>query len=238
MAMRIAVLFDAENIDCPTAEGVLSHLATRGTVVLQRAVGDFSTDTLHGWLACARIHGIDLVLQPGLGKGKNAADIRLTIEAMDLAHTGRVDAVALVSHDGDFTPLALRLRDSGMIVLGFGRVEPSADFKAACNEFRVIGKPVSKPVAAAKPVSVPKPGAVPALAGADVAKLKQLVAAACAGGPIAGGALGLSIRKAEPGLVVRLGKGKFIKSLVAHGLVTRVGKDANLVAAGPVRQAS
>jgi hypothetical protein len=97
MAKRIAVLFDAENINCEIAAQALDLLSARGNVVIRRSVGDFSTASLLGWIACARERGIDLVMQPGLGKGKNASDIRLTIEAMDIIHTAKVDTVALVA---------------------------------------------------------------------------------------------------------------------------------------------
>ena len=105
------MLFDAENIGAGCIEPVLSQLAQRGQVTTAKAVGDFAEPSLGPWKAEASRHGLMLVLQPSLGKGKNSADIRLAIEAMNLAHRGQVDTIALVSNDRDFTPLALHLRD-------------------------------------------------------------------------------------------------------------------------------
>lgn len=79
--MRIAVSFDAENINCTTAKAALVRLRQRGQTDIRRAVGDFSMASLQHWIDCAREEAIELVMQPSLGKGKNAADIRLTIEA-------------------------------------------------------------------------------------------------------------------------------------------------------------
>lgn len=222
MAKRIAVLFDADNVNCHTASATLDRLADRGNVVVARAVGDFSTASLANWIGCARERGIDLVMQPGLGKGKKATDIRLTIEAMDITHAGRVDTVALVSHDADFTPLALRLRNAGISVLGFSHVEPSAAFKAACSGFEVLGQDVPKATLATEVK----------LAKADQAQLKKIIEAALAAGPLKGTKLRAAIRAEDADLVARLqGKGKFVKVLVQHGLVHRV--DDDLVTAVP-----
>ncbi|HTM76151.1 MAG TPA: NYN domain-containing protein, partial [Devosia sp.] len=120
-ASRIAVLFDAENCAADAVAPVLQQLRLRGTVCIRRAIGDFSGSLLAPWVQQARLCGIELIMQPSLGRGKNSADIMLAVEAMDILHGGAVGAIALVSSDRDFTPLALRLRRSGLDVLGFGR---------------------------------------------------------------------------------------------------------------------
>ncbi|MDB5614913.1 MAG: hypothetical protein JWQ22_2566 [Devosia sp.] len=232
-AKRIAVLLDAENIDCVTAVAALKLLVPRGMTQIKRAVGDFSLAALNSWIACGRENGIELVLQPGLGKGKNSADIRLTIEAMDVVHQRTVDAVALVTHDGDFTPLALRLRNAGLEVMGFSRVEPNAAFRSACTSFEVLGIQAAPTQAAlsTKQLSARKQVETPANPKSphsnDTARLRQVVAEACESGPVRSAALRAAINLAEPDLLRLLGgKGKFQKSLVAHGLVQIVGSGA------------
>ena len=218
---RIAVLFDAENINCDTARGVLQQLHRRGEVPIRRAVGDFSAAALAGWIDCARENGIELVLQPGLGKGKNGADIRLVIEAMDIAHKGRIDTVALVTRDRDFTPLALRLRHAGLVVWGFAQTEPHEAFRAACSSFEVVGKP-------APPVAAAPAGAT--FGRDELNRLRQIAKVASRDGPVPPATLARAIIAAEPDLATRLsGQGKFLKALVALGVVERVG-------AGPALQ--
>lgn len=217
---RIAVLFDAENINCDTARRVLQQLHRRGEVPIRRAVGDFSGAALAGWIDCARENGIELVLQPGLGKGKNGADIRLVIEAMDIAHQGRIDTVALVTRDRDFTPLALRLRHAGLVVWGFAQTEPHEAFRAACSSFEVIGKPA--------PATVPPAG--PMFRSDELKRLRKIAQVISRDGPVSPVVLTKAIIVAEPDLATRLsGRGKFLKVLVALGVVERVG-------AGPALQ--
>jgi uncharacterized protein (TIGR00288 family) len=218
---RIAVLFDAENINCETAQRVLAALATRGLVQIRKAIGDFSAANLARWIACCTDSGIELVMQPALGKGKNSADIRLTIEAMDIAHRGHVDTVALVTRDRDFAPLAQRLRDAGLVVLGFAESEPNVAFREACSRFEVIGALET----AAKPA--PKPVAKPGFAKSELQRLRKVIDQTCAAAPVASSTLAAAMRQAEPALHAALGgQGKFQKTLVALGLVEIVGSGA------------
>ncbi|MET3927186.1 NYN domain-containing protein [Devosia sp. 2618] len=238
---RTAILFDAENINCETAARALRVLGN--DIQIKRAVGDFSSAALSNWINLSRTHGIELVFQPGTGKGKNGADIRLTIEAMDLIAGGLIDKLAIVTHDGDFTPLALRLRNAGIAVMGFSRTEPSPMFKAACTSFRVLQpEPV---VAVIKPVVVvspPKasPPAAPQLSAAEIARLRQVIAAACQSGPLDSGVLGNRINDANKTLFNKLGgTGKRIKKLIELGLIVSAGK-GRLVkpSAPPLRRVS
>lgn len=244
---RIAVLFDAENINCDTAQRVLEALAARGTIQIKKAVGDFSATNLAKWVGCSTEHGIELVFQPSLGKGKNTADIRLTIEAMDIAYQRGIDTVALVTRDRDFAPLAHRLRHAGIAVWGYAESEPNVAFRAACSSFEVVAaaqaaspvaKPVSpKPVAkiavkpAAKPeakVAVqPAPRPLPVLDAAAVARLRQISIEACQEGPIPQIDLNRAIIAAAPDLATQLsGSGLFFRTLLANGIVERVGEGA------------
>lgn len=203
---RIAVLFDAENTACTSAPLVFRHLEALGTVQSACAVGDFTI--LAPWIDCARTHGIDLVMQPSLGKGKNSADIRLSIEAMDLAHRGCIDALALVTSDRDFTPLAFRLRETGIAVHGFSQNEPSSAFRAACTSFNLLQQATPE---------------MPALLSlTERQKLREIVSSICKNGDVDHVVLGQAVRAAAPELATRL-KGKFLKTLIAHGLVQRIG---------------
>lgn len=232
-AKRIAVLFDAENINCQTALQALAALPAHGTVQLRRAVGDFSATNLACWIDCGRNNGIELVLQPSLGKGKNGADIRLTIEAMDIVHRSGVDAIALVTRDRDFTPLALRLREAGLLVLGLAQSEPAIAFRAACSSFVVLGTP------SPKPITRPKPAAAPAFDKSEMAILRRVCLLSSQTGPIQAATLAKAIASAEPGLATRLsGNGKFLKRLVALGVVEHVGSGAaQLIQATPLHRA-
>ena len=218
---RIAVLFDAENINCDTAQRVLAALAGRGLVQIRKAVGDFSAANLARWIACCTENGIELVMQPALGKGKNSADIRLTIEAMDISYRGHVDMVALVTRDRDFAPLAQRLRDAGIVVLGFAESEPNVAFREVCSHFEVIGAVTASARLLQKPV------AGPALAAAELERLRTVIRQVCAGGPVTASVLAAAMRSAEPKLHPRLGgQGKFQKTLLALGLVEVAGSGA------------
>lgn len=223
---RIAVLFDAENVSCAFARRVLRQLHGRGEVPIRRAVGDFSLGALAGWMDCARENGIELVLQPGLGKGKNGADIRLAIEAMDIAHQRLIDTVALVTHDRDFTPLALRLRHAGLAVWGFAHAQPHEAFRAACSSFEVTGHALPAAIA---PPSVAIASTLPTFGSDEVIRLRHIARIASRDGPILPIILSKAIIAAEPELATRLsGQGKFLKTLVALGIVQRVGAGADL----------
>jgi len=234
--LRIAALFDAENIDCTIVAEVLNRLRKRGIVQTRMAIGDFTL--LKPWINCAHQHAIELRLQPGLGKGKNSADIALTIEAMDLLQGGSVDAVALVSQDRDFTPLVYRLRRAGLEVFGFGRIEPTAALRAACSDFEVIA---ARPVAAAPsqpdltgirasvPVQTKNTLVTAVLSARDIVTLGKIAHDACAAGAIHPTGLTKAIIAGAPALATKLsGDGKFLKTLVAHGIVERVGSGADL----------
>ena len=195
-------------------------LRQRGIVQTKIAFGDFSL--LKRWIDCASEFGIELRMQQSLGKGKNSADIKLTIAAMDILHHGSVDAIALVSNDRDFSPLAFRLREAGIQVIGFSHREPGSDFRAACSDYVVVA-----PTAAThsnKPLR-----SEPILSADEIETLTLLATAACADGPINPVDLTKAIIAATPDLATKLsGKGKFLKTLVKHDIVVRVGSGAEL----------
>lgn len=119
-ARRLAVLIDADNASPKIAAGLFEEIATIGEASVRRIYGDFSGTRLRGWSELLSAHAI-MPHQNFAGTvGKNASDIALVIDAMDLLHTGRFDAFCLVSSDSDFTRLAARIREQGVDVYGFG----------------------------------------------------------------------------------------------------------------------
>ena len=139
---RIALLVDAENAPAPVVEPVLADLADRGVVTVRRAYGNWTSPGLGPWVAALRVHAIRPVQQFAYTRGKNAADIALVIDALDLLHGGCVDAFALVSSDADFTPLVLRLLDGGVPVYGFGEPKAPEPFVRSCTRFTHLSGPV------------------------------------------------------------------------------------------------
>ena len=134
----LAVLIDAENIPASAAEPVLRQCETLGRVVLRRAYGDFTNPTLAWTKDVLQRHAILPQQQFCCSPGKNAADIALVIDAMDLLHAGRFGGFCLVSSDSDFSRLALRLREAGQMVYGFGETKSNAVYQAAFTQFVTI----------------------------------------------------------------------------------------------------
>ena len=161
---RLAVLIDAENVSAQHADTLFQKLAKLGDPTLRRAYGDFRQPTLGSWIGKLKQHAIAPQQSLRNVAGKNAADIALVIDAMDLLHTGRFDAFCIVSSDSDFTALAVRLREQGVQVFGFGNSNAPEAFRNACNGFTNLGTAKPTPVAAssaAKPATqaVAKPAA-------------------------------------------------------------------------------
>jgi uncharacterized LabA/DUF88 family protein len=130
---RVALLIDAENVNSSHIDAVVRRVSTQGRVTVRRAYADWTKNRDH-WTPVLRRHGIRAShLTQVNAAGKNAADIALVIDAMDLRHAGAVDVLAIVSSDGDFAPLALRAREDGLTVLGFGRKAASEALRQACE---------------------------------------------------------------------------------------------------------
>ena len=132
---RFAVLIDADNTSPQIAEGLFEEVAKFGEASVRRIYGDFSNQQLRSWSEILQKHAIDPYQQFAYTKGKNAADIALVIDAMDLLHSGRFDGFCLVSSDSDFTRLASRLREQGADVYGFGAQKTPESFRQACRRF-------------------------------------------------------------------------------------------------------
>jgi uncharacterized LabA/DUF88 family protein len=160
---RFAVLIDADNTSPQIAGGLFEEIAKFGEASVRRIYGDFSTPQLKSWADILQKYAIDPYQQFAYTKGKNASDITLVIDAMDLLHSGRFDGFCLVSSDSDFTRLASRLREQAD-VYGFGAQKTPESFRQACRRFIYIENLVPQATssgasATAKPSSLEPPSA-------------------------------------------------------------------------------
>ncbi len=132
---RLAILIDADNASPRIAKGLFEEVAAIGEASVRRIYGDFSGTRLKGWADILATYAISPHQNFANTIGKNASDIALVIDAMDLLHTGRFDAFCLVSSDSDFTRLASRIREQGADVFGFGESKTPESFRTACKRF-------------------------------------------------------------------------------------------------------
>ena len=132
---RIALLIDCDNVSSSSIEGVLEELAKYGTVNVRHAHGDWKSTHLTGWIEKLHPNAIRPVQQFAYTTGKNATDSAMIIDAMDLLYSNTVDAYALMTSDSDFTPLVMRILESGMPVYGFGQKKTPLPFVHACSQF-------------------------------------------------------------------------------------------------------
>jgi hypothetical protein len=164
---NIALLIDADNASHNSLDDVLTVLAELGAVNIRRAYGNWSKPALKGWAAATQTHAIEPQQQFDLTKGKNATDMKMTIDAMDLLGGGRVQGFGIMSSDSDFTPIAMRLRQNGLPVYGFGTSKTPEAFQRACTRFIDVGA-----LGEAAPMSLPLPP--PVRAAVDPAVLDLL----------------------------------------------------------------
>lgn len=132
---RLAILIDADNASPRTAAAIFEEIATIGEASARRIYGDFSGTRLKGWSEVLATYAIIPQQNFANTVGKNASDIALVIDAMDLLHSGRFDGFCLVSSDSDFTRLAARIREQGLDVYGFGEQKTPESFRRACKRF-------------------------------------------------------------------------------------------------------
>ena len=132
---RLAVLIDADNTSAKIVDGLFEEIAKIGEASVRRIYGDFASPRSRGWTEVLARHAIIPQQQFAYTSGKNASDITLVIDAMDLLHSGRFDGFCLVSSDSDFTRLASRIREQGVEVFGFGEQKTPESFRQACRRF-------------------------------------------------------------------------------------------------------
>lgn len=160
---KLAVLIDADNTSAACAQDLLEEIAKYGTASVKRIYGDWSSSSLNGWRNILLKHALTPIQQFAYTKGKDATDMVLIIDAMDLLYSGHIDGFCLVSSDSDFTPLASRIRASGRVVYGFGREKTPEAFRQACDRFFYIenlseaskDKPNDETAPAIAPISKP-----------------------------------------------------------------------------------
>lgn len=148
----IALLIDADNSPASRIEDVLDELANYGVIDIRRAYGNWKSPNLQSWEAVLHEFAIQPMQQFAYSKGKNATDMALSIDAMDLLYTKRLAGIALVSSDSDFTPLVMRLRADGLKVFGFGEQKTPAPFVNACSRFLYLEQLEKEESAQAKAV--------------------------------------------------------------------------------------
>ncbi len=164
--MKLAVLVDADNATQGDFKVILSEITKYGVPIIKRAYGDWSRPDLARWKDVLLENGAISVQQYAYTAGKNATDAAMIIDAMDILHDGRVDGFVLVSSDSDFTPLALRLRESGVKVYGIGERKTPKPFITACDKFIYVDilrpappspPPTGKSTGQTKPIPTPTP---------------------------------------------------------------------------------
>lgn len=132
---KLAVLIDADNAQPSLVHELMAEISRYGTATIKRAYGDWTTPNLKGWKDVLHALAVQPIQQFSYTTGKNSTDAALIIDAMDLLHSGALDGFCLVSSDSDFTRLATRIRESGLVVYGFGERKTPLPFVAACDKF-------------------------------------------------------------------------------------------------------
>lgn len=231
---KLAVLIDADNVSAQIADGLFKEIAKIGDANIRRVYGDFSGAQLAPWGAALSRHGVQPRQQFACVSGKNSSDIALVIDAMDMLHRGDIDAFCIVSSDSDFTGLAIRMREAGAKVYGFGKRTTVAAFRHACDQFYFVDTllpPVRANVVRLSPVSSKTPlqsvNAEPAkLAPAQaIALLKQAFSKTKAiDGWVDIGPLGSALAKDMPKFDARRYGAKKLSDLVRQTNVFEVAR--------------
>lgn len=132
---KLAVLIDADNTQPGIVDGLLAEIANYGVASVKRIYGDWTSTRLKGWKEVLLEHSIQPMQQFAYTTGKNATDSAMIIDAMDLLYTGNFNGFCIVSSDSDFTKLASRIRETGLLVYGFGEKKTPSAFVSACDKF-------------------------------------------------------------------------------------------------------
>ncbi len=136
--MRYAVLIDADNVAAKYTRYILDEMSNYGIVTYKRVYSDWTRPNAHSWKTMALENAITPIQQYSYTTGKNATDSAMIIDAMDILYSNNVDGFCIVSSDSDFTRLAIRLRESGMHVIGMGEQKTPKPFSTACNAFKYL----------------------------------------------------------------------------------------------------
>ncbi len=136
--LKLAVLIDADNVPYSNVKGMMEEITKFGTPTTKRIYADWTRSNAGGWKSVLLEHAITPIQQYSYTTGKNSSDSALIIDAMDLLYSGKLDGFCIVSSDSDFTRLAIRLRESGMKVIGIGEQKTPKSFISACDRFIFI----------------------------------------------------------------------------------------------------
>ena len=143
---RIALLIDADNAPAGKIDVILAEVARHGVANVRRAYGNWKSSNLKQWESVLHEYAIRPIQQFAYSSGKNASDMAMVIDAMDLLYARNLDGFAIVSSDADFTPLVMRLLTDGMKVYGFGEKKTPSPFVNACSKFtyvEALGRPAA-----------------------------------------------------------------------------------------------
>jgi uncharacterized LabA/DUF88 family protein len=135
LTQKLAVLIDADNAQPSIVEGLLAEIAKYGTASVKRIYGDWTTPYLRSWKEVLLLYSIQPIQQFRYTVRKNSTDAAMIIDAMDLLYTNKFDGFCIVSSDSDYTKLASRIREAGLVVYGFGEKKTPEPFVSACDKF-------------------------------------------------------------------------------------------------------
>lgn len=169
---NVCLLIDADNASAGSLDPVLTVLAELGTVNIRRAYGNWQKSGLSGWAKIIHRHAIEPQQQFDVAKGKSATDMKMTIDAMDLLYRGHVHGFGIMSSDSDFMPLAVRIKQDGLPVYGFGTAKTPEAFREACTRFIDVGALAKSD--AAEVATQPAPRAEAEESGVDEKVIKLL----------------------------------------------------------------
>ena len=151
---KIALFIDADNAPAGKFEDVLSEVANYGVVTIRKAYGNWKSPTLKAWEDLLHEYAIQPIQQYDLTKGKNASDIAMVIDAMDVMYTKQIDVMCFVSSDSDFTPMVTRALAEGKVVLGFGERKTPSPFVNACSKFLFLDREKAETKSTSKPKNI------------------------------------------------------------------------------------
>jgi hypothetical protein len=166
---RLAVLIDAENISAKFATELFSIVTKIGDPILRRIYGNFANGHLGDWAEPINRHALKTEHVPSVS-GKNSTDLAMAIDAIDILHAGLIEGFCLVTSDRDFTRLAIRIREAGLVVHGFGEAKTANGLVSACTQFHCLSSTVAAKPPAAKVAAAKQPATKPAASKPQPAK--------------------------------------------------------------------
>ena len=135
---KLAVLIDAENVSNKYVKLIMDEVSNYGVATYKRVYGDYSNPSVSAWMKNMQEYALTPELQCNYTAGKSASDSALIIDSMDILYSGKVSGFCLVSSDSDFTKLAMRLKEAGMMVIGMGEEKTPKSFVNACENFKYL----------------------------------------------------------------------------------------------------